>query len=481
MALSNRFSNPFPNFFTTNLDFLAGGTLNFYVSSTGARATTWPNAARTGGGNPNPITLDSYGKPPVDIFLDPSVTYRVQLLDAAGASIWTADPYYDPLLQQQAKFQVYAGNPNGFVAGNAGTPGGSPSDVVYDSTDNLVYVCTSTGIAAAAVWTSIAVSSTQAIVVPQGRLTPTTLTPVISSDVTLVAGQAILYTPTEGNLVPIFNGTTTGLYPAAELSLVLNAAAHLATSVYDVYAFLVAGVVTLGSSPAWSQIGAAYYTTGTTLTAGSAASRGTGAGTAQLARYSGNGLWTNAVLMTLKNGATTYANIPANQATYLGSFWTDTANGAVTCHANSFGTGRKFGIWNAYNRRPIILTAGDASASYTYATGTFRAAHNTAANSLTLFQGLAEEWSEVQLQQQFTTNNTFTTQIGIGAGVTNAASGVIWSGTSSAVANATGSARYAAPPLLGLQSMTSLEYANGGTITFYGTQANQELRAVWRG
>jgi len=47
----------------------------------------------------------------------------------------------------------YAGNPNGNVAGVAGV---SPPSVVWDSTDNLFWVCTTGGIASAAVWKSIA-------------------------------------------------------------------------------------------------------------------------------------------------------------------------------------------------------------------------------------------------------------------------------------------------------------------------------------
>jgi hypothetical protein len=53
-----------------------------------------------------------------------------------------------------ATFGVYAGNPNGHVAGTQGNVGTStfPS-VVWDITNNIWWVCTTTGNAAAALWT----------------------------------------------------------------------------------------------------------------------------------------------------------------------------------------------------------------------------------------------------------------------------------------------------------------------------------------
>jgi hypothetical protein len=55
---------------------------------------------------------------------------------------------------------TYAGNPNGHVAGTAGVPGTSFPSLVWDSTNNILWVCTTTGNAAAAVWTEIGESGT---------------------------------------------------------------------------------------------------------------------------------------------------------------------------------------------------------------------------------------------------------------------------------------------------------------------------------
>jgi hypothetical protein len=51
--------------------------------------------------------------------------------------------------------QTYAGNPNGFVAGIAGTVGLSVPSLVWDTTDAVLWACTTTGNAAVAVWTRL--------------------------------------------------------------------------------------------------------------------------------------------------------------------------------------------------------------------------------------------------------------------------------------------------------------------------------------
>ena len=50
--------------------------------------------------------------------------------------------------------QVYGGNPNGYVAGVAGTIGALPPDMCWDTTNGQWWICTTTGTAAAAVWSN---------------------------------------------------------------------------------------------------------------------------------------------------------------------------------------------------------------------------------------------------------------------------------------------------------------------------------------
>ena len=50
-----------------------------------------------------------------------------------------------------AAMQIYAGNPNGYVAGNAAS-GAIPPSACWDSVDQAIYMCITTGNAATAVW-----------------------------------------------------------------------------------------------------------------------------------------------------------------------------------------------------------------------------------------------------------------------------------------------------------------------------------------
>lgn len=158
--MSNRFTNPNVQFLDNQGNVLAGGLLWFYVTGTSTPTDTYNNPdLAPGHANTNPIVLDAAGRAG-DVFLDPSVTFKVVLETAAtppahGTVIWTADPVVDLAANINAKVQVYAGNPNGNVAGNAGTVGGVGATMVWDTTNSVLYICTTTGSAAAAVWTSI--------------------------------------------------------------------------------------------------------------------------------------------------------------------------------------------------------------------------------------------------------------------------------------------------------------------------------------
>lgn len=154
--MSNRFFNPAPQFASAT-DVYSGGFLYFYTTGTSTPTNTYSDSTLVTP-NANPITLDSAGRSPTDIFLDPATTYKVVLKDSAGVTIWTKDPVIDPAANVTAAFQVYPGNPNGNVAGNQGALGGSGASAVYDITNSLLYVCTTTGTSSTAVWTQVAAS-----------------------------------------------------------------------------------------------------------------------------------------------------------------------------------------------------------------------------------------------------------------------------------------------------------------------------------
>lgn len=458
--MANRFVNPFPEFGSSTAKY-NGGILRFYASGTSTPLSYYTDSALSTGAATT-HTLNSAGRPTTAIFLQ-NLAYKITLEDSSGSIIWTADPVYASDYSTYGQFQVYAGNPNGNVAGTAGS-GTIPSSVIWDSTNNILYVCTTSGVAAAAVWTAVnASATTPAVPFPQGRLTLTSATPVLAADVT--AATAVYYTPFNGVLVPIYNGTSMVPTEFAELTLTL-ASQHAASTIYDVFVFSNSGTLTLATGPAWTNSGAG---TG---------ARGSGAGTTQLARV--KGLWTNAVSMTGRNGATTYT-IAANRGTYLGSIFMDGSNGQITCHA-SWGQSRKFGVWNAYNRVLIVLRAGDSTASWAYGSATIRPSNNAAANSITVFQGLAEEFYDLAFMQTLTTGATPTGNIGIGYNATAAFTGFKWTTAVAASANMSGRVNHQAVPAIGIQTVTALEQTNGTTAaTFQGGEEDMVLTAIWRG
>src|SRR5713101_3986345 len=116
---------------------------------------------------------------------------------------------------------------------------------------------------------------------PQGRLTLVAATPVMTTDQS--GKTAIFYTPYNGTLIPLWDGTNLLATPFVEMtnnttnSNVGNAgpAAVTLNSNYDLFVWNNSGTVTLTRGPAWT----------------SDTARGTGAGTTELQRI--NGIWTN--------------------------------------------------------------------------------------------------------------------------------------------------------------------------------------------
>jgi hypothetical protein len=299
--------------------------------------------------------------------------------------------------------------------------------------------------------------------VPQGRLTPTSATPIITADV--ISASAVYYTPYIGNLIPLYNGLRFVPYEFTELTLTL-ASQHTASNIFDIFAFLDGSTLRIGTGPAW-----------TTATAGSGA-RGSGAGTTQLTRV--KGILLNAVSMTARNGTSTYA-VSAERATYLGSMFMDGTNGQITCHVSG-GQARKWALWNAYNRRHVRLRCWDGTATWNYTTATLRASNNNADNKVTTFFGLADEYLDVRLMQETGQGggSSGTCQVGIGLNSTTAATGlaatvIVPNGGRDVLA-----ATLMDTPKLGINAYQSLELGGGaGTTTWRGAEANMLLSATY--
>jgi hypothetical protein len=460
--MANRLYSPDQQFADQNGIPYAGGFLYFYASGTSTPLTTYQDSALSIP-NTNPVVLDSAGRAG-SIFLQ-NLAYKVVLTDVNSNQIWTEDPVYSSDYSTTAQFAVYAGNPNGNLAGTAGT-GQVPSSVIWDTVTNVLYVCTTTGTVSTAVWTAVNASTPAGVIPPpQGYLTPTSGTPIITQDTTGVS--AILYTPYVGNIIPIYNGSSFVPTVFSEMTCTLTSSNQSASTLYDVFVFSNSGVLTLVCGPAWG-----------TNTPGSCA-RGTGAGTTQLQRI--NGLWVNAVQITGTNSTNSYT-IKANQATFVGTISIDATAGQISFY-RSYGQSRKWAASNAYNRVPIILQGGDGTATWTYGTNTWRPSNNSTANSITTFDCLGEEginiqfYSSPQLASQVPVN-------GIGWNSTTAPSGflAIPAELSSQATGVTAVASLQEAPSLGLNTATCLEkVVSGGNTTFQGTNTYMLLTATWMG
>lgn len=71
---------------------IPGALMFFYVSETDTPQNTYADAGLTVA-NANPVVANAAGMFP-NVWLDPSLVYKVVLTDALGNEIWTADPVY---------------------------------------------------------------------------------------------------------------------------------------------------------------------------------------------------------------------------------------------------------------------------------------------------------------------------------------------------------------------------------------------------
>jgi hypothetical protein len=433
-----------------------GAKLYVYVPGTTTPAAIYADAALSVP-LPNPLSgatgSDAAGNFPRAYIA--AGAYKLRAETAAGVLIWQEDNIDTGLSAGAGALPIASGGTGGITAAAARTNLDVPSNSELAALASDI-----TGIRATL--QSLASS-------PQGRLSLSSGTPVLAVGVT--ASTSVYYTPATGNLIPIYDGSQITAQTFAELTLALNSN-HVASNIYDVFVFMNAGSVRIGTGPAWN-----------TATAG-AGTRGTGAGTTELSRTVG-GFHTNANPATMRNGATTYA-VNVNCATYVGSIFIDGTNGQVSC-LTTYGQSRKWGVWNAYNRVPITLKAGDATTSWAYTSAAVRPSNGSTANSLQVLAGLAEEAFDLDFQQNILVNSaTSTDSVLIGYNSTAAGTGkigLITTGGSGVQAQA--EARYFAPPALGVQTITALE-ANptvntGSPPTFFGTEAYMVLSATWRG
>jgi hypothetical protein len=287
---------------------------------------------------------------------------------------------------------------------------------------------------------------------PQGRLSLSWGAPVMTADV--VGFDYVYYVPYVGNSVPIYNGSTWSSYTITggppQLILGLNSAYQTAGNIYDIYAFLDSGTLTIGAaSVGWT----------------STATRPDGP-----ANYQGIEVNGSPAGISLYNAGTLYSSIAQFEATYLGSVYM-TGNGVTTMQftpaAASGGSGTILGLWNAYNRVRVTASSVDSHSSWTYSSSTWRDADNSANNSITWLDGLGH--TSISAAYDATANLSASTgSLNVGVGINAITTPAINGQISGTTALLTVHAATLSPPITGLNVAQAIERVTSGTATFYG-------------
>ena len=317
-------------------------------------------------------------------------------------------------------------------------------------------------------------SSAGTITAPQGRLTLQSATPVMTADQT---GKGTLYYDAFlGNSVPYYTGSANALDTIAsnEVSLTLEASGtglENSGDVFDVWWWHHAGapvlcVATNGSGGGWSSD-----------TGGSTTARGTGY--SQLDKTSRAYPTNKNALTHCYNATTDYGSISANQATYLGTFYTSAA-GQTTWQCNPAaaaggGNGQLY-LWNAHNRVPFNCSSLDNTSSWSYGTLTWRSADNSNSNRFSFVDGAQQSPLFAEYWVLVIGGATGADEAGIGINSTSANS-ASFSAPTYSLSPQTALARYTGYPLLGRNYVQALEYG-GSSGTWYGAVWSQQTQGL---
>lgn len=269
-----------------------------------------------------------------------------------------------------------------------------------------------------------------------GRLTLTSATPVLTSDVT--AATTLYYALYGGNQIALYNGTNFETFTIAELSIAVPSTTDTA---YDVFVDYNSGTPAL-SLTAWTN------------------------------------LTTRATALTTQDGI--YVLTGSTGKRYVGSFRTGSVSGQTE------DSKKKRYVWNYANRLSRPVEALDATNSWSYTAAIYQQANASTANQVEVMVGVVEEPMDLSLIAYASNGGTINVWGAIGYDSTTvpiqSSQGVATNSTLIQL-----DCRTVHFPAIGAHTYTWLERSTAtGTTTWYGdngddTLVKAGLRGVWRG
>lgn len=314
----------------------------------------------------------------------------------------------------------------GSVAGDPDTP--SNGDLWYDSSANEL----TARINGANVALGAGGSGTVNNATVQGRLTTESGVPVSTSDRS--AQSTIYFTPYQGNLVALYNGSAWAYHTLTEKSLALSGLTSGKN--YDVFLYDNTGTLTLELSAAW--------TNDTTRADAIVLQDG----------------------VYVKDGATTRRLIGTIRTT--GTTTTEDSGGGSTTQVG----GKRF-VWNLYNQVPRPMAVIDTSDSWSYTTDTWRQANGASGNKVEFVVGLSVGYvrAMVVASLQISSSSARAAKSGVGVDSITAPSGLRQRMFSVGASEGQMNSSYEAPIGLGYHYFAWLEKGGDGTNTWIGDAA----------
>lgn len=258
-----------------------------------------------------------------------------------------------------------------------------------------------------------------------GRLTLTSGTPVTPTDVT--AAGTLYWTPYKGNIVSLYNGSNLwSNYSFAQQALTLSGLT--ANVPQDVFAFINSGAVTI-SNLAWSSSS------------------------------------TRSTALTYQDGIEVLTGGTAKR--YLGTIYLNNANTTEDSVKNRL-------VYNRYNQveRPLAVT--ETTVSWAASGTTFRQSNGSAANTVNIVMGLAENAAEITAKSNAFFNSGFAAA-GIGINTVTSNSAQLIGCFVNNTIQVCPSAYYNGILPVGFNAINWLEISTLGSGTFYGTDGTPAL------